>query len=355
MYGFEDIDKGVLTVENVLDLVPEVILWRYYTGVNFKFGKPFCATYRIDNKPSFSIMENKYTGRLIGKDFSTDFSGDIFNYLQMVYKLDFYYTLIKVNLDFDLKLAYNKLKYPVEGLKITKVSSEDKIKIENYNSAVKSSQVKLQILKRPGNDADIAYWAQYGISRATLNTYHVSPVQELYKDGEQIYNDISGTKPDPCYAYYFPKSKHLKCYWPLRKDRRFMGNISNLTDIQGYDQCDIKGPTKLLILTKSMKDCMTLHEFGIDAIAIHGETQKFSPDFIRHIKKYYPRIISLYDRDYSGFIGAKYLWREYKIAPYFINKSHHSKDISDLYKNCGREVVQRMIESMSKRQYSANV
>jgi hypothetical protein len=350
MYGFENIDKNVLTVENILELVPEVILWRYYTGVNFTLNKPFCATYRIDNNPSFSIRENKYTGRLSGVDWARDWHGDIFNYLEMVYSISFYYTLIKINIDFDLKLAYSTLRYPIEGLKVNKISSEDKIKVENYNVAIKASQIKLQIVKRVSTERDIEYWAQYGISRETLNYYHVTPVLELYRNGECIYRYISlDSEYDPCFAYYFPRSKHIKCYFPYRKDRRFLGNISNLTDIQGYDQCDIKGPSRLLVLTKSMKDCMLLHEFGIDAIAIHGETQKFSPDFIRHIKKYYPRIVSLYDRDPSGFLGARYLWKEYRIAPFFIPKRTECKDISDLYKKHGREVAEKMIHVISAK------
>jgi hypothetical protein len=343
MYGFEDIDKGVLTVENVLALVPEIILWKYYTGVNFKLGVPFCATYRIDNTPSFSIKAHPHTGRLIGKDFSTGFSGDIFGYLGMVYKMEFYYTLVKINIDFDLKLIYNVIKYPSDGLNIKAVSQETKIKIQNYTESVKQSAVNLQILRRASNEHDISYWAQYGIGRTTLNMYNVWPVEKLFKDNVLMY---TYSVDDPCYAYYFPRSGHLKCYFPKRSSKRFIGNISNGVDIQGYDQCDIKGPGKMLVLTKSMKDCMTLHEFGIEAVAIHGETQRFNPDFIRHVQKYYKKVVSLYDRDESGFKGARYLWKEYGIIPYFIPKRHACKDISDLYQKRGEKGVREFIETI---------
>ncbi len=167
-------------------------------------------------------------------------------------------------------------------------------------------------------------------------------------------------RSDPCYVYDFPitdyrPKPHLKCYWPTRTTHRFMGNCSNDRDVQGYDQCSIakKKHADLLVLTKSMKDCMVLHEFGVEAMATHGESQRFDADFIRHLRKYYKRIVSLYDRDLTGMIGgtsgkggARYLWREYEICPYFIDKKYVCKDISDLYKTHGQAIVTNFIQKL---------
>lgn len=95
-----------------------------------------------------------------------------------------------------------------------------------------------------------------------------------------------------------------------------------------------------------MKDVMLLRELGYDSMAIHGENHKFNEDFIRHIKKYRTNIISLYDRDNAGILGAKYLWKNYKIKPYFIPKKYNTKDISDLYKEKGKEIVEEFLKNI---------
>ncbi len=337
MLGFGEIGKNDLTVKNILSRVSEITLWRYYIGVDFVLGKPFKAQYRVDNNPSFNVFRT-HSGHIYGKDWGRDFTGDIFSYLKYVYRINFNDALMKINSDFNLGLG--------TGIIVNIPNAIIDIKTIPIKGT-KISNKQFTIFKRTATELDINYWLQYGITRDTLNKYHVWPIDVLMIDGADVYKH---SDTNPGYAYHFPRSNHIKCYFPLHKDksRRFIGNISNETDIQGYDQCNVKGEGELLVLTKSMKDCMLLHEYEIDAMAIHGETQRFNPDFIRHIKKYYRRIISLYDRDITGMRGAKYLWKEYQIEPYFIPKSLGSKDISDLFRDRGISVTTSFVQGITQ-------
>lgn len=345
MYRFPDCistDKE-LTIANILSQVSEIVLWRYYVDQDFKLGKPFSAPYRHDTNPSFGIFQKN--DRVYAKDFGGYFYGDIFNYVQFIYGLNYYHSLIKINEDFGLGLCYDK------GLNKVNISSTKTIgkrqfkKLEKFEQTVQSESTKIQIVPRKINEEDLRYWNSYGISESILKRYNVYCVQ-LMKINR--YTQYTYNKDDPAYGYYFPKTKHIKIYFPNRSKNRFVGSVNNYEDIQGYYQCDVKRKedNKLLILTKSMKDVMTLRSFGIDAMAIHGERHRFQEDFIRHIKKYYHRIISLYDRDEKGMLGAKYLWKEYNIPPYFINKKYDSKDISDLYKNKGKDETLDFIQGI---------
>lgn len=335
--------KKELTMENILYQVSEIVLWRYYIKQDFKLGRPFSAPYRQDTNPSFGIFQRN--NRIYAKDFGGYFYGDIFNYLQFIYGLNYYHSLIKINEDFGLGLCYNKELNKVNISSTKTIGKRQLKKLEKFEQTVHSESTKIQIIPRRINEEDIEYWESYGISQELLKLYNVYNVQMMKVNG---YVQYMYTPNDPAYGYYFPKTKHIKIYFPYRERNRFIGSVNNFEDIQGYYQCDVKRKeeNKLLILTKSMKDVMTLRSFGIDAMAIHGERHRFQEDFIRHIKKYYNRIISLYDRDEKGMQGAKYLWKEYNIAPYFINKKYKSKDISDLYKIKGKEITLDFIQNI---------
>ncbi len=341
MYGFQNVFKE-LTVKNILEAIPESILWRHYLGIDFELKTPISAPYRIDKDPSFEINYD-WRGRLMYKDFGRPgVYGDIFNYLQMVHGLSFQDSLRKVNSDFCLYLGK-----PHEG-QFGKVLNNKEIKTLYGFEKVFAKKNPLHYLcdTRKYESSDIAYWNQYGIIPEILKKYHVYCINKLFQNGYLIY---SYTHTNPGYVYYFPKSKHIKAYFPFSDTNRFRGNVNNFEDIQGYYQCRVKEnyPDKALVLTKSMKDCMVLHRFGIDAMAIHGEGHFFHKDFIRHIKKHYPRIISLYDPDRTGIIGAKYLWKNYDIEPFFLPRKIRSetvKDISDFAREHKEEEVRRFLE-----------
>lgn len=342
-----------LTVPNILKKVSEIVLWRYYIGSVFEIGKPFNAPYRSDNNASFALRYD-IRGRLMFKDFGrSGMYGDIFNYIQSTRNVTFLESLEIVNEDFGLNLINRTNKIVLkQGEKVVKrkISEREIQELLKFEKKFKEtqSQILIQAVVRKWEKEDYRYWNNYGITKETLDKYYVYPASKIFKNKNLIY---SYTKSNPCYVYYFQKSNHVKCYFPFSQDRskRFFGNVNNLQDIQGYYQCDIKGgkkEDKLLILTKSMKDVMLLREFEIDAVALHGENHKFEADFIRHIKKYYGRIISLYDRDKAGILGAKRLWKEHNIEPFFIQKKWYCKDISDLFMTYGNEVVREFLLSL---------
>lgn len=345
-----------LTVANILKRVPEIVIWRYYIGTSFRLEKSFNAPYRVDNDASFGIREDT-RGRLMFKDFGRPgMYGDIFNYLQKVYNITFIESLEMVNEDFNLGLKNktNVIVVKKSDRNLQKVSDKEVKQLLEEQKRIKETQnqILFQAVTRKWEEKDLLYWSNFGITQKTLERYHVYPALKVFKNKQLTYIH----NPDnPCYVYFFPKSKHVKFYLPFSPDRsrRFFGNVNNLEDIQGYYQCDVKREdndgNKLLILTKSMKDVMLLREFGYDAMALHGENHRFEDDFIRHIKKYYSKIVSLYDRDRAGILGAKRLWKEHKIKAFFIHKRWYCKDISDMFMTYGNDIVEDFLVSLIKK------
>jgi len=347
-YGFDNIYKE-LNVGNITSLVKDEVLWRYYLGFDFELRKNYPSPLRGgDTHPSFNLYLDK-VDRIKFKDFGAGGShGDIFDFLCMTKGLTFREALVMVNVDFRLGLGKpHEQKYtgykPI-GMRVEK-------RLERFEEQfAKQTGALIRAYSRPYTEKDLEYWSSYGITRKTLDLYNVHRIRrvDVLKAGGWV-TVYQQTEANPCYGYYFPVSKHIKCYFPFGEHMRFLGNVNNYEDIQGYYQCNVKKDksNKLLILTKSMKDCMCLRELGYEAMAIHGEAQYFYKDFIRHIKKYYPRIISLYDRDKTGIRGARFLWKTHKIAPYFIPKIlTNCKDISDVYRQYGRERAEGLMKAI---------
>lgn len=344
-YGFDNVYEE-LSVANVLSKVSDSVLWRYYFG-EFELKKNYSSPLRKDDTPSFNLFEDK-RGRVMFKDFGGGLYGDVFEFLQKRDVLSFREALVRVNVDFRLGLG-NPHEQSYTGYVPISTKVERQLERFEENFKIQTTAV-FNAYRRQWAKGDFDHWMQYGITKPTLEDYDVHCIKRVLVNGQLKYEQ---TRNNPCYGYYFRVSKHIKCYFPFSSTVRFFGNTNNYQDIQGYYQCRIKERRhNLLILTKSMKDCMCLRELGYDAMSIHGEGHLFLPDFIRHLKKYYPRIVSLYDRDKQGVKGAKYLWKNYRIPAYFVPKFlTRAKDISDVYKEYGREkaeeIMNRIVSDVS--------
>lgn len=328
---------------NLLEVIKESFtdeeLFKFYFG-NFKMNQVYNSPLRNDNNPSFSFFWYNNNG-IRAKDFGTGKMYSPIDYVMEMYSLTYKEALFKICSDFNIDESIAKKKYIVKP----KDSSDpkDSIKVVTKNTEIK-------VIPKKFNDADFAFWQTFGITKDTLKLYNVLSISKLWINKRSIVIK----KNELAFAYYFPKSSHLKIYFPnrIKKDKWF-SNTNNLMDIQGYWQADIKNSeTKLLILTSSLKEVMLLHEFGVKAMAINGEGNKFHSDFIRHIKKYCKNIKSLYDWDEKGELGADYLFDQYNIPkiskPDYLNcKEDKTKDLSDAYKYCGKEKIKQFIDEIN--------
>lgn len=88
-----------LTKEYILSKVSEEMIFEHY-GVPIKKGL-FCSKLRNDHKPTVGLYRNK-KGRLIIKDFGSDFSGDCFTYVMALFNVSYYMALQIVANDFGI-------------------------------------------------------------------------------------------------------------------------------------------------------------------------------------------------------------------------------------------------------------
>ena len=309
-----------ITKELLLEHNNEETYMAYYLGIPIKKGL-FVSPLRVDHKPTCSF----YRGRqLYFKDFATGECLSFENVVMKKYGCNYHEALKIIATDFGI----------IDGSKPKIVPIQPIFK--------KEKKTIIQIEAKSFTKEELEWWDQFGITKNILTKYRVYSCKTVFLNGriESIYDSKC-----PSYGYYFgnEEGRELwKIYYPYRKNFRFIGNIKTTT-IQGYNQLPKK--SKLLVITKSLKDCMVLYNLGIAAIAPQSETQFIQDNVLEVLKKRFKHIVLLFDNDQTGLEFTNKIKRKYKwITPMIIPLKYKAKDISDFYKAYGRDKTIELIK-----------
>jgi len=325
---------GEITKSLLFDKIPQEQLMEFYLGIPVKLNKKFISPLRYDKNPTCNYFYHR-DGDLLFKDHSGAFVGNAVEVVRYKYGLNYPQALEKIASDFGLEAAGTK---PV---KIQPISSQGHVEKRRREISVKT---------RAWKSEDLAYWNLFGISPETLDYFNVLAVDTVWIDE---FINYSYTPLSPAYAYMFGE-KEYKVYFPyrLKTEVRFIGNS---TRIQGYDQLPETG--KLLIITKSLKDVMSLYELGVNACAYQAETVIPQPDDINELKIRFSNIYSLYDFDLTGIRTANKIRKLYNITPIFLTngrfgtKNQEAKDSSEFINLHGMQRVKQFVDGL-KTQHS---
>jgi len=184
---------------------------------------------------------------------------------------------------------------------------------------------------------ELEYWKQYGIGLETLQRFNIHSCTHLYlktKSGD-FENCVRGS--EMCFAYIFADNS-VKVYFPERETYRF---ISNSRWIQGLEYLD---DPKLLVITKSYKDVVCLSLFGIQAVAMQGESV-LPPAWL--VNKY--NCVYLADNDAPGKRAAVLIRKKYNIPIALFPQEYREmgiKDFSDAYKILGHEYLEDLLNTI---------
>lgn len=299
--------------EFILNRVSQEEIFERHLGEPVVIGDFYRSPLRDDRHPTCSFRYLP-SGVLRFRDWKGDFEGDCFNLVQRMFNLNFYDACKHIARDFKLISESGK-------------GFERKLKI--YKQVI-YSKAKIEVKWKKFNKMDLAYWEKFGITPKILNLFKVAPVQFVWVNGRLVY---TSNLDDPGYAYYFGPND-IKVYFPYRKEFRFIGNSSLL---QGYEQLPKTGKT--LIVTKSMKDVMSLYAYGFPSVAPQTEACILSPDQYQDLSNRFPEIISFYDFDLTGVRSANKMRKIYGIKAKFLTngrfgtKDYFAKDFSELVSN----------------------
>lgn len=313
-----------ITREYLLEQNSEETYMSYYLGIPVKKGL-FISPLRADNHKTCSFFRGK-SSNLYFKDFAT---GECLTFEGVVMKqhnCTYQQALRIIAKDF----GYIKGSVPKKEIKIQPKFECDK-------------QTFIQVEIKDFSEAELKWWASYGITKEVLNRFNVHSCQTVFLNGNIT---ARSAQHSPIYGYYFGKKEGIeqwRIYFPQNKHNgyKFIGNVSSKT-IQGYKQLPKEG--KLLVITKSQKDNMALYAYGISAISPNSEHLFISDKMLEELKQRFKHIVVLYDSDLAGISNMNRIKKQHPELKYlFIPRYLESKDFSDLRAKYGEKKTKELI------------
>ncbi len=317
-----------LTKDFILSKVSEEQIMYFYLKIPINSKKLFKSPLRADKHNTCSLYKNS-KGTLYFKDFATSEHLDVFNFVMTLFNCDYFTALKIIANDFGIikDSSLNKNKGKV-------ISKDFKIDEKEFS--------KIQIEAQDFSDLELKWWAKYGITLDILKKYNVYSCKHVFLNDQLI---AKSQQHCPIFGYYGKKyqgNELWRIYFPKNKNCKFIGNWPS-KKIQGLDYIPKSG--KLLCITKSLKDCMTLYSLGIPAIAPNSETQFISESVLNDLKNRFKYIVVLFDTDQTGISFMNKIKKQHPELIYtWIPRKYGAKDISDYYKENGKNKTLNLIK-----------
>lgn len=331
MFSLKGVEKE-LTLEEIYDSIGQYNLWKYYCKNFQKVDSSFKSELYNDKNPSCRIRCNK-RGNLVYRDFGGDNKDySVIDYIMFKYNCTFKESLNIILSDFGLSVSNLHINREMKDLKFE----------EKLLTIVKR---KIEIVSQPFTIADYDYWNQYSIPLTLLNTYNVFSCKHVYIYKNDDVFVLNYNKLNPLYAYrFYNKSGYNhKIYKPLEKNKAYKW-LTTGSSIEGYKQLDKS--SNILILTKSLKDCIVYRLLGYNAISLQSETTNLDESIVNELLSRFKTIIVNYDNDEEGIKNTLKIANVYNFKYFYIPKY---KDVSDYIKSMGLSSTKRMINNQIKK------
>lgn len=319
--------EPTVTKELLLRKFPEEQYMSYYLGVPVN-KKLFKSPLRVDHRETCSFYKNEKTG-LRFKDFGNGVNYNFIDVVMCKYSCGFSKALQIIAIDFHIIESTNIQKkiIPIYQGSILQTNEPCDIKVEIKDFTLK----------------ELSWWNSFGITEFLLQEGRVYSLKTVFLNNVPAY--FSSDKC-PIYGYFLghdpvDNRELWKIYFPTKLKYRFLLNNSKL---QGVHMLPKKG--NLLIITKSMKDILTLRGLGYTAIAPQSENSYPKKEQIETLEKRFDKILVFLDNDRAGLKAMASLRRMYRLLYYAIPHIYRVKDISDFYKKYGESKTKTLIDDL---------
>lgn len=315
--------EDILHRDTILSKITEFDIFKHYCP-NFKeLNIKFCSDLRVDSTPTVSIVF--YKKGLLYRDFGSGQTLSCFDYVMHKFNLSYVGALKKISIDFGLGLT-GEVTEPV-AITYGKIEEPEP-----------SKATVIRVKRRPWNEEDKNFWTQFGISKKTLLTFEVYPIQYYWL------NETRFKSHSLSYVYVFTTG--YKIYSPYETDTKWFSSAGKEC-VQGYQNLPEKG--NIVVITSSLKDVMSLYELGYSSVALQSEMEMPSQDLIDDLRSRFNYVLLLYDNDFDkgeknpGQTMAIKICDKYNLINICIPTIYQSKDVSDLIKNCDKETANNII------------
>lgn len=324
--------KEALTFSNVFKYVSDYDIFRYYCPDFREIGIKFKSPFRKEKQAS-AVVYSTVTGHLRFNDFVLPTMSSV-EFVKELYSITLGEALNKIVLDFKIKEVF-AVDWGGD------IPSPSKAPVIHKKEIAKATDTILQVRYRPWNEADIQFWGQYGIKLQTLTLFNVHPIDYFWINDTRF----KAEKYAYSYNYYWERGIYRrKIYQPYSKTAKWFSNGGWV--VQGEGKLPYHGD--LLIITKALKDVMTLYELGYTAIAPSSEKTMPSTAYLNKQKKRFNKLVIFLDNDETGKLASIKHSEQLELPYVLIPDMYGIKDISDYYKKYGEvasiELLQHLIK-----------
>jgi len=323
--------RKTLTPENVLELISEYDVFRYYMpDRSWKLNRVTHSPFRDERNPSF-LIGNKY-GSLYFIDFAdASRRGNCFTFVKMLFNLaSFHDVLKKIDQDFGLGLSSGTA--TEEYKKIVSEYVQPKDLGKRYSL--------IQVVTRKFTSEELAYWNQYHQSIDDLKANGVYSVKTVYLNKQRF--PIKETELR--FGYFY--DGHWKIYRPYgdRKSKWLPNNVP-ITALDGKEDI-VNCP--VAFINKSKKDYMVMKKVFPCCCAVQNEgIACFSPENVEYLKANSDRQILSFDADDVGVKSSQQITKLFDFGYANVPRKYLSegiKDWADLAKIHGLSTIEQILK-----------
>lgn len=314
---FDSSNVWELNKENLLKKVSHAEIFQYYApGSGMKY-QILCPFHKEDTPSCFIDLQKGFIC------FGCKSSGDSLEFVRKKYNLTFFEALEVISNDFGLTTHnHKKISLEVLGIPLNQVKNIPKT---------------IQIKEREWTSKDIAYWEQFGVSKELCIEYNIYPISHYWVN-EYMFSVKIGDL-----AYAFLEGTKFQIYQPYaEKSKKWFSNTGLM--IYGYDQLSPFG--KLLFITSSKKDIVTLKSLGYYAVSPNNEGTALPIDKYEDLNNRFDKIVIFFNNDQQGLKSAHIMSQDLGIDFVFIPLEFDEKDPSDFRKSYGKDKTKELIKNL---------
>lgn len=312
-----------MTIGNLIhNRYTEEDVYSFYIGERVTTYKKYRSPFREEQNPSLTFMYRNTDGKLVWTDWGdVNIRGpqNVFEFVKQIYNCSFESALEHIlddlgsNQAFTIEISRKSLKSPLNRLK---------------------SKIPFKIKDRPFDNFDLNFWSQFGITIDILSEYDVFAL-EYFAIGDRIVKQHINESPFYAYKLVDNGEIYYKIYDPFTKDRDAKWRYNGKENIlQGFNQLPLSG--EFVIVTKSLKDVMSLRAMDIVSVALQSESTSLKTEVYYKLASRFDKVIVFFDNDETGVKFAKRISEDYEIPMIFIPENEFGiKDISDYIKRNG--------------------
>jgi hypothetical protein len=244
------------------------------------------------------------------KDHGTGYYGNVFEFVATILNIDYATNKHYVWLEIDEKLGLGIFSeaIPNRPVKFTKTNMSRLLEKASITTVIRVWKADWPTSTTNGfTSAGLAYWQSYGIDNLdTLIRFQVYQIKQ-----SEIHKIMTYSPEDLVFAYNIANRFKLLSVRikdkPVAKQYKWQNNYESHF-IEGWIQIDWESlaQTKLLFLTKALKEVMFFYELGHIAIAGKSESSMIGLNYLVYLAKKIPDItvVVYLDNDKQGISQA---------------------------------------------------